>query len=87
MSAFQKYWKNLKESNPKAYEERLRVNRERIKKMRKAIYDDPEKHAAHKKRQREKYKRKVEAAKLTQQPMRQISQSGQPDPSAELRSG
>ena len=87
MSAFQKYWKNLKESNPKAYEERLRVNRERIKKMRKAIYDDPEKHAAHKKRQREKYKRKVEAAKLTQQPMRQNAQSGQPDLSARLRSG
>ena len=67
MSAFQKYWNNLKESNPEAYEEKLRVNRERIKKMRKAIYDDPEKHAAHKQRMREKYKKRMALKKLTAQ--------------------
>ena len=84
MSAFQKYWKNLKENNPEAYEERLKINRERIQKMRKGIYADPEKHEAYKKRMREKYKQKVSAQKLTRtQPERQIEPSSHQAPSAE----
>jgi len=63
MSNFQRYWNNLKENKPDIYEDRLRINRERIKKLRKSIYSDPEKHEAHKQRQRELYRKRVEARK------------------------
>ena len=62
-TAFQRYWNNLKSTDPEAYKERLRVNRERVQRFRKAIYSDPAKHEAYKKRMREKYKTKVAAAK------------------------
>ena len=85
MSAFQKYWKNLRENNPEAYEEKLRVNRERIKNMRKAIYSDPQKHAEHKRRQREKYKLRI--SKLTKTSERPDAQSDPQRPSGEQQSG
>ena len=83
MSAFQKYWNNLKENNPEAYEERLKINRERIRKMRKGIYSDPEKHEAYKKRMREKYRQKVSAKILTKTSKRQTAPEGTQGPSEE----
>ena len=58
-SAFQRYWNNLKSTDPEAYKERLKINRERVQRFRKAIYADPKKHEAYKKRMRERYKARV----------------------------
>ena len=66
MSAFQKYWNALKTERPTVYEEKLESNRQRIKKLRQAIYADPEKHAAYKAAQRAAYKART-ARKKTQQ--------------------
>ena len=61
-SAFQRYWRNLQETNPAEYEARLERNRERIRKMRSEIYADPERHKMYLERERERYRRRREAA-------------------------
>ena len=58
LSNFQIYWRRLKENNPETYQSRLKMNRERLKIIRKNIYDDPEKHKEHLKRERERYRRR-----------------------------
>ena len=58
-SHFVKYWNTLKTERPDVYEQKLKSNRERIRKLRQAIYDDPERHAEHKRLQRERYKQKT----------------------------
>ena len=56
------YWNDLKTNRPDVYQQKLKSNRERIKRLRQQIYSDPEKHAEHKRLQREKYKlRKMKA--------------------------
>ena len=63
-SDFQKYWERLQTERPEAYQDKLKRNRERIRKMRQDIYADPEKHAAWKKARREQYAaRKQKAVK------------------------
>jgi DNA replication initiation complex subunit (GINS family) len=61
LSPFQVYWKSLKESDPAEYQSRLKKNRDRLHTIRKAIYADPDKHAAHLKRERERYARRRDA--------------------------
>ena len=58
MSSFQKYWERLKTERPEEYERQLKRNRERIKKLRQSIYNDPEKHKKHKEKQRLRYAKK-----------------------------
>ena len=64
-SYFQVYWNNLKTNDTAKYEERLRINRERIQRYRKSIYSDKAKHTEYKQKQREKYKARVAAKKVT----------------------
>ena len=63
MSAFTRYWQHLKENEPSVYQEKLKQNRERIRRLRKEIYNDPAKHAAYKAKQREAYKQRIAAKK------------------------
>ena len=67
MTPFQVYWTNLKTNNPEEYKERLRINRERVRKLRAAIYEDPVRHAAYKQKMRARYKLRV-AKKLKTKP-------------------
>ena len=55
LSAFQKYWHNLKEHDPVKYYERLKINRDRVRKIRRVRYSDKDMHEAYKKKQRDKY--------------------------------
>ena len=55
LSAFQIYWRDLKENHPDEYEARLQRNADRIRKKRHAIYADKEKHEAFKAKNREYY--------------------------------
>ena len=55
MSSFQQYWERLKTERPEEYDRKLARNRERIRAMRKAIYNDPEKHKLYKEKQRLRY--------------------------------
>ena len=55
---FKEYWNNLKTGKPELYQEKLKSNRERIRRLRAEIYKDPEKHKAYKERQRERYKQR-----------------------------
>ena len=61
MSAFTRYWADLKQNSPSVYQDKLKQNRERIRRIRKEIYNDPAKHAAYKAKQREAYKARVAA--------------------------
>ena len=63
MSYFQKYWDNLKANNPEKYAEKLKINRERIRRNRRELYKDKAKHAAYKQKQRERYRQRVAAKK------------------------
>ena len=66
VSYFQKYWQKLKETDPAKYQEKLRVNRERVRSNRRALYKDKAKHDAYKQKQREKYRQRVAAKKNNQ---------------------
>ena len=59
LTRFQKYWLNLKVTNPDEYEQRLARNRERAKAHRRMISDDPERRAQHNAKRRESYRRKL----------------------------
>ena len=61
VSYFTRYWDNLKANNPAKYQEKLKINRERIRSNRRALYKDKAKHDAYKKLQRERYKIRVAA--------------------------
>ena len=65
VSYFQKYWNNLKKNNPEKYQEKLKINRERIRRKRRELYKDKAKHAAYKQKQRERYRQLVAAKKST----------------------
>ena len=58
MTLFQTYWKKLKETRPKEYQDRLKRNRDRLRNIRVKIKEDPEKYESYKARQRELYHRK-----------------------------
>ncbi len=73
MSSFQRYWDNLRENKPETYEQKLKINRERIAKLRKSIYEDPELHEQHKKRQRELYRKRVDARKMLLEKAKKIA--------------
>jgi hypothetical protein len=61
LSNFQIYWRRLKKDDPETYQSRLKVNRDRLKNIRKNIYEDPDKHKAHLERERERYRRRKDA--------------------------
>ena len=59
MTRFVEYWTNLKRYMPEEYERQLKANRERVKKSRRAIYQDPVKHEIYKKKQRDVYRKRT----------------------------
>ena len=59
MSAFQKYWNDLKANKPEKYERRLQLNRDNQKKKRHAIYKDKKLHENFKAENRRKYAERV----------------------------
>jgi hypothetical protein len=58
LSNFQIYWRRLKQDDPQAYESRLKVNRDRLKNIRKQIYENPERHKKHLETERARYRRR-----------------------------
>ena len=63
LSAFQIYWRDLKENHHEEYEKRLQRNADRIRKKRHAIYADKEKHEAFKAKNRAYYQKRRDRLK------------------------
>ena len=63
LSAFQIYWRDLKENRPDEYERRLKRNSDRIRKKRHEIYKNKEKHEAFKAKNREYYQKRRDRLK------------------------